>query len=228
MSLAQHVTQAEGFDFEGSNSSNPYSTNEGICESATPGFQTSASNGDQEWRFMDFAPADSTSEEPHIAAYKVPFAKRCAQVATGAVACWLSAGIVFGFAALKPVLIAEGIYSGLCESNVTVGVGNDQTGRGAICAEQDLRLNLFFIVASVTTNVSSLLAGWALDRYGRRACWVSACLSLIVGSLLMSGSFALRGLDGYLLGNVFLALGGLSSLSPASSSRMRSQSTRAL
>ncbi|KAJ6012659.1 major facilitator superfamily domain-containing protein [Penicillium canescens] len=144
----------------------------------------------------------------NIAAYKVPFAKRCAQVATATVAWWLSAGIVFGFAALEPVLIREGVYSDLCESNETVLADYDQTGRGATCVEQDLRLNFFFIVASVTTNVSSLLAGWALDRYGRRACWVAACLSLIVGSLLMSGLFAFRGLDGYLLGNVFLALGG--------------------
>jgi MFS family permease len=131
-----------------------------------------------------------------------------AQVATGTVACWLSAGIVFGFAALKPVLIAEGIYSDLCESDGAVSIGNDQRCRRTTCVEQDLRLNLFFVAASVATNVSSLLAGWALDRYGRRTCWVAACLFLIVGSLLMSGSFPFRGLDGYLIGNIFLASGG--------------------
>lgn len=79
---------------------------------------------------------------------------------------------------------------------------------GISCAEQGLRLALFFVVASVTANVSSLLAGWALDRYGRRTCWVVACLSLIVGCMLMSGSFSFPGLDEYFAGNILLALGG--------------------
>lgn len=47
-------------------------------------------------------------------------------MATGLVACWLSAGIVFGFAALKPALIAEGIYSDLCESDYVIGISNSK------------------------------------------------------------------------------------------------------
>jgi MFS family permease len=71
-----------------------------------------------------------------------------------------------------------------------------------------MRLNLFFIVASITTNMSSLLAGTILDRFGRRACWVSACVFLIIGSVLLGSSFAIVEFDGYLLGNFFIALGG--------------------
>lgn len=37
-----------------------------------------------------------------------------AQVTATILACWFAAGIVFGFAALKPVLISEGVYRDLC------------------------------------------------------------------------------------------------------------------
>jgi MFS family permease len=115
---------------------------------------------------------------------------------------------VFGFAALKPVLIAEGIYSDLCASDNVILISDSQKRHGIACVEQDLRLNLFFVVASVAANISCLLAGWALDRYGRRACWLAGCFFLMVGCLFMSSSLTLPGIDGYFAGNIFLALGG--------------------
>lgn len=126
-----------------------------------------------------------------------------AQVATAVIACWLASGIVFGFAALKPVLVAEGVYSDLCPLE-HVKVATDAVP----CAEQDLRLNLFFIAASITANVSSLFAGTVLDRYGRRTCWVMSSMFLSIGSILMAISAIDPELDGYLVANVFLALGG--------------------
>jgi MFS family permease len=168
----------------------------------------SAADIKSEWRRLSLAPADVPVEvqEPRIAAYKVSNAKRYLQVATGIVACWLASGIVFGFAALKPVLIAEGVYRELCIAEEPLQT--DSHGKVIPCAEQDLRLNLFFIVASITTNVSSLLAGTVLDRYGRRVCWFFACMALVVGAVLLGSSFAIVEFDGYLLGNFFLALGG--------------------
>ena len=77
-----------------------------------------------------------------------------------------------------------------------------------LLAMQDMRLNLLFIAASVTTNISSLFAGAALDRYGRRLCWLLSCTFIAVGSLLMATSSAVPAFDGYLPGNVFLGLGG--------------------
>ncbi|KAJ6186448.1 Protein FMP42 [Penicillium mononematosum] len=194
MSLAQHVTQAEGFDYQGFTSLNPYSTSGDIRERETSGhYHQFAINEDQERRFMHFTPTGLASEESHIAAYKVTFIKRFAQVSTAVVACWLSAGIVFGFAALKPVLISEGIYSDLCGSDNVILISDSQNRHGITCVEQDLRLNLFFVVASVAANISCLLAGWALDRYGRRACWVAGCFSLIRwgGTFIFVPSFQL-------------------------------------
>lgn len=71
------------------------------------------------------------------------------------------------------------------------------------------RLNLFFTIASITTNVSALPVGTILDRYGPRVCWIAGCILLAAGSLLMSYAFRLpRLFDGYMLANFFLALGG--------------------
>lgn len=47
-------------------------------------------------------------------------------------ACWFASGIVFGFAALKPILVAEGVYRNLCSE--------DELRRGVeVCYRQDLR-----------------------------------------------------------------------------------------
>ncbi|KAH6975847.1 hypothetical protein EDB80DRAFT_307704 [Ilyonectria destructans] len=208
MSLAQHVTQVEGFDYEGPvnpSSNGNLNGNDSTANEKCLGVGEDAHRS--EWRRMSFAPVEITQDETHIAAYKVSNSKRYAQAATAVIACWLASGIVFGFGALKPVLIAEGEYHELCRSDETTGFG-DEPSLDVPCAEQDMRLNLFFISASITTNISSLFAGTALDRFGRRACWRASCVFLVVGSLLMGSSFAIPEFDGYLLGNVFLALGG--------------------
>ncbi|KFA56188.1 hypothetical protein S40293_00106 [Stachybotrys chartarum IBT 40293] len=215
MSLAQHLTQ-EGFDYEGP--ANPaFDTGTGTVTRSRqtsiartindpeaplndPQPRNSTLDNKSEWRQVDFAPK-AVQEEPRLAAYKVSNAKRYAQITTAVVVCWLASGIVFGFAALKPVLIAEGVYRDLCpqpadlESEIP-------------CVEQDMRLNLFFIVGSITCNVSSLFAGAALDRFGRRFCWILSAFSLAVGAILLGSSFAIDEFDAYLVGNFFLALGG--------------------
>ncbi|OHE99995.1 major facilitator superfamily transporter [Colletotrichum orchidophilum] len=205
MSLAQHVTQAEGFDYERPTEqvvSN--GNNEAIFGTLNPDHLES-SNDDPHWRRLSFAPIETVHVEKPIAAYKVSNSKRWVQVGTGIVACWLAAGIVFGFAALKPVLIAEGVYSNLCDAKDPSTVEN---GDNFPCTEQDLRLNLFFIAASVTANVSSLLAGSVLDRYGRRVCWIASSVCLTLGCILMAVSRNFTNFDGYFLGNMLLALGG--------------------
>ncbi|CAF3660936.1 unnamed protein product [Fusarium graminearum] len=214
MSLAQHVTHPEGFDYEG-----PANPNyEGpIHPDISPGFGTpnilvpdryeyESFPDRSSWRRLSFAPIEIAQKLPNLAAYKVSNFKRYAQVATAIIACWLASGIVFGFAALKPILISEGIYSELCD--------NDQKSLGHApdfqvpCAAQDMRLNLLFISASISANVSSLFAGAALDRYGRRVCWLVSSLLLTLGSLMMGLSFSIPGFHGYLAGNILLAFGG--------------------
>lgn len=186
-----------------------------------------------------FAPAEAIAFQernpsPHIAAYKTSDTLRAGmdiplplfgimntlreltfhsvQVAFAIIACCFAAGIVWGFAALKPILIDRGVYHELCattdtsypDSSIITSSDDDLIP----CAEQDLRLNFFFIAASNTANLSTLLAGAALDRFGRRTCYMLSSGFLGIGSILMGSAFAIPEFDGYLVANLFLALGG--------------------
>ncbi|KAI1086469.1 putative MFS transporter [Rostrohypoxylon terebratum] len=199
MSLAQHVTANEGIDRV-----LPEGEEEGTEEIL--------------WRALSydaFPPGDGAapiiSPEANLqstAAYKIPAAKRAAQVGFAIIACWFAAGIVYGFASLKPILIAEGVYSDLCPPS---DEKNDETSDSSDlipCPAQDMRLNLFFIAASIATNTSSLLAGYVLDRYGRRICYLLSGTFMIAGCLLMGFAFHIPEFDGYLLANILLSLGG--------------------
>ncbi|KAJ1326018.1 MFS transporter LAT3 family solute carrier family 43 member 3 [Microdochium nivale] len=201
MSLAQHVTATEGVDRDNAD---------------TDADADADSHSKPLWRTLSYDPLPEVETPlllqpaqpaPHTAAYKISTAARIAQVAIATTACILAAGIVFGFASFKPVLIAEGVYGELCD-------GSDESSQKlpledlVPCARQDLRLNLFFTAASITTNVSSLLVGAILDRFGRRVCYYSSAIMLAIGSFLLSYAFEIPEFDGYVAGNVFLALGG--------------------
>jgi MFS family permease len=70
------------------------------------------------------------------------------------------------------------------------------------------RLNVFFAIASTTCNVSALPVGTILDRYGPRVAAIIGSICLAVGSVLMACAFAIPEFDGYIIGNVLLAMGG--------------------
>ncbi|KAK7993213.1 hypothetical protein PG989_006594 [Apiospora arundinis] len=216
MSLAQHLTVLEGVDRE-----EPLDVQSQIAVEDED-LEECGSKVSGTWRrgsFDAFAPPETTAllsldpTTPHVAAYNISTARRIAQVTFAVIACCFASGIVFGFASLKPVLIAEGVYSELCYPN------EQQLAGGVIkrgikdedavpCPEQDLRLNLFFIAASITCNMSSLLAGAVLDRYGRRCCYTASAIFMAIGCILMGYAFKIPEFDGYLVGNIFLALGG--------------------
>ena len=65
-----------------------------------------------------------------------------AQVAAAVVYCLFSSGIIFGYAALKPILIKEGVYRDLC-SNAEVGNGED------VCYEQEIRYVDYILLPTV-------------------------------------------------------------------------------
>ncbi|KAK5137779.1 hypothetical protein LTR08_007351 [Meristemomyces frigidus] len=146
-------------------------------------------------------PSQATNPSGGQAPYKVSTTKRLAQVSATVLVCWLASGIVFGFAALKPVLISEGVYREFCTPE-------ELAADVEVCYEQDLRMNFFFAVASTTCNVSALPVGTIMDRYGPRVCAVIGSISLAIGSILMGYAFAIPEFNGYTIGNIFLALGG--------------------
>ena len=56
------------------------------------------------------------------------------QVVIAVIYCLFAAGIVFGYAAIKPVLIKEGVYSQFCERDEIM---INELGR--TCYEQEIR-----------------------------------------------------------------------------------------
>lgn len=100
--------------------------------------------------------------------------------------------MVFGYAALKPVLKSEGAYQDVCDGEFT-------------CIE--IHLNLMFTVAAVATNVAALPVGATLDHFGPRVCSAVGVAFLILGSLSMSFAEKVP-FDGFLLGYFLLALAG--------------------
>jgi MFS family permease len=127
-----------------------------------------------------------------IGAFEVPQWKRLLQISVTVVYCLFAAGVVFGYAALKPVLKDEGAYQDVCGASDT-------------CVE--IHLNLMFTVAAVATNVAALPIGAILDHYGPRVCGVLGAFFLTIGALVMSFAQEMP-IDGFLLGYLFLALGG--------------------
>ncbi|KAF4121683.1 Sugar (and other) transporter [Geosmithia morbida] len=241
MSLAQHVTQAEGFDYDGPAAPAPEpeqerdrgqeneqnqrqeqghqegqgqeqeidqeTTQQDVYETSENGLMSPSTivvedpEYGPKWQRLSHALIEVTPpRRQRSSAYYVSNTKRFVQVTTGVVSCWLASSIVFGFAALRPVLISEGVYRNLCP-------GEEHSGE-IPCKEQDMRLNLFFIVGSITANVSSLFAGASLDRFGRRVCWIISSICLAAGTLIMTASFAYPSFDGYIVGNIILSLGG--------------------
>ncbi|CAI4048715.1 Fmp42p SKDI_13G3510 [Saccharomyces kudriavzevii IFO 1802] len=123
-----------------------------------------------------------------------------AQVACACIWCLFSAGIVFGFAALKPILISEGVYHELCVP---------EDGDGLLCTAQDLKLNFIFALSATVTNIMALPVGKILDVYGPRVCGIigSGLLFLACGNFISARHLSSIW-DPYLVGYTLLAIAG--------------------
>ncbi|EJD54139.1 hypothetical protein AURDEDRAFT_141988, partial [Auricularia subglabra TFB-10046 SS5] len=123
-----------------------------------------------------------------------------AQVAFAVIFCVTCSGVVFGFAALKPVLVRQGVYRGLC-------VSRDEQRDDQPCEAQNLRLNSLFTYAAVTSNVVALPVGIILDKIGPRWTSLLGAAMFAVGNVAFG--YGQEGpLDTYLLGFIALAIGG--------------------
>ena len=122
------------------------------------------------------------------------------QIFFAVIYCLFAAGVVFGYAAIKPVLLEEGVYRDRCTQQ-------ELDEKVHVCYEQELSLNLMFTIAAVSTNVVALPVGTILDRYGPRVAGIIGSISITVGSLLFAFAAQLP-FDAYIPGYLFLALGG--------------------
>ncbi|KAK0251085.1 hypothetical protein B0A54_00026 [Friedmanniomyces endolithicus] len=147
----------------------------------------------------EWEPPITTHEEP-TGTSEASKAKRILQVGVAVIYCLLAAGIVFGYAAIKPVLVEEGVYRDKCTQ--------DELDEGVwVCYEQELRLNLMFTVAAVSTNVAALPIGTVLDRYGPRVASIVGTFFLTLGALFFAFAEDVP-FDAYIPAYLFLALGG--------------------
>lgn len=129
-----------------------------------------------------------------------PLISGLVQVIVAIIYCLFAAGIVFGYAAIKPVLIDEGVFKGLCTAE-------ELEKKTSPCFQQEIRLNLMFTIAAVSTNVAALPIGTILDKYGPRVCGIIGSILLLIGALLFSFASQVNG-DLFTPGYFFLALGG--------------------
>ncbi|SGZ48860.1 CIC11C00000003002 [Sungouiella intermedia] len=127
--------------------------------------------------------------------------RKVLQISCSIVWCLLAAGPVFGFAALKPILISEGVYQHKCDVS---------TDSSAVypCTNQDLLLNFLFTVACMVTNISALPVGSLLDTYGPQVTGTVGSAIIFLGGLTLLFASKITAIDGYLCGYTLLALGG--------------------
>ncbi|VEU20141.1 DEKNAAC101033 [Brettanomyces naardenensis] len=109
--------------------------------------------------------------------------------------CLFAAGPVFGFAALKPVLISEGVYSDVCPD-------------GGLCDERDLKFNFMFALSAVVTNATAFIVGSILDSFGPRVTGIIGSFIIAFAALCLAYGSVITIVDAYLLGYVSLAFGG--------------------
>lgn len=128
--------------------------------------------------------------------------RKVLQISCSIAWCLLAAGPVFGFAALKPILISEGVYRDKCDVNILDSLLEKP------CSDQDLLLNFLFTVACMVTNISALPVGSLLDTYGPQITGIIGSVIIFVGGLTMLFASKLTVVDGYLCGYTLLALGG--------------------
>ncbi|CCF56627.1 hypothetical protein KAFR_0B03300 [Kazachstania africana CBS 2517] len=127
---------------------------------------------------------------------------RVIQIFCATLWCLCSAGIIFGFAAFKVVLIEEGVYSEYCSASQNNSFQEP-------CIEQDLRLNFMFAVSAGITNVMAFPVGYILDNYGPRVCGIIGSLFLTLASSMFIWASSLPlFFDPYLAGYILLAIGG--------------------
>lgn len=143
---------------------------------------------------------------------------RLMQCISATIYVFLSAGVIFGFAAFKPIMIYEKVYESECDlsveptfiSQLASKFGTNSSGIQPKCTNQDLKLNTLFTIAAALTNISSIFVGKILDVYGPKVCGLigAALLYLACFIFISAESLACSYFDPYLVGFALMSLGG--------------------
>jgi len=130
---------------------------------------------------------------------ELSFTRKILLVIFGIFSALTTSGIIFGFQALKSILIENKVYFELCENT-------EENNEVSQCNEQILKFSLMFSLASTATSAFSLPIGFILDKYGPRvSCYIGSIL-LFFGCLLFGLSS--QSFNGYLIGFLLLGIAG--------------------
>eukprot|EP00160_Parvularia_atlantis_P002554 Unigene12121_Nuclearia_a/m.36853 Unigene12121_Nuclearia_a/g.36853 ORF Unigene12121_Nuclearia_a/g.36853 Unigene12121_Nuclearia_a/m.36853 type:complete len:416 (-) Unigene12121_Nuclearia_a:347-1594(-) len=100
-------------------------------------------------------------------------------------------GVIYGYPALKPVMVDEGVYGRLC-ANMSASDANAQTP----CTAQSLRLDLMFTVGAMAPTVG-IANGFLVDRLGARLMVLAGAIGLALSAVLFAFSDD-AGLDAFI------------------------------
>lgn len=103
-------------------------------------------------------------------------------------------------------MMYSGVYSDYCDPGERRR--DAETGAWRVCDGQDTKLNLMFTIAAGVTNIACLPIGYTLDRLGPKKTSILGAVLFGVGNLLFGLGYRSAWMDTYVLGFIFLALGG--------------------
>jgi len=110
---------------------------------------------------------------------------------------FLTSGVVFGWPSLQLILWDEGVYKELCPPDT----------EEFPCNEQNLRLDLIYMVGYFFVIGANIINGPIMDRWGPRFITVMGCCFIILGSCLFAISCADH-FDAFVISFAFIGLGG--------------------
>jgi len=126
------------------------------------------------------------------------FGRRLLTVCCAVAACFLNAGLVFGYSAIFPALVRDGAFHGECEPG---------SSRLHVCDRQSLALSGMFTLATCGLNVATFVTGSILDRLGPSLTCAGSAFCVALGCLVFSlGNEDEQ--DAYTWGYLLMAIGG--------------------
>ncbi|SCV68024.1 BQ2448_145 [Microbotryum intermedium] len=133
-------------------------------------------------------------------------ALRLTQIVFAIFFCLTCAGVIFGFAALKPVLTQEAVYADYCKPGERTT--DPTTGEWLLCEGQDIKFNFMFTLSAGVTNIACLPIGYTLDKLGPRKTSLLGANLFVLGNFFFGLGYRSSWMDTYVLGFILLALGG--------------------
>eukprot|EP01080_Neovahlkampfia_damariscottae_P011932 gene11932-5333_t len=107
-------------------------------------------------------------------------------------------GMVFGFAAVKPNLIDEGMFNNLCTNETSIPVDPiNPNSTITYCPDQLVRINAIMFFGVSGTNAMQILIGFLIDKTSHRFTLTLGTISWTLGLFTFTFSSYFRQMDEY-------------------------------